>query len=310
MANSLAPITLFTYKRLWHTQTTVAALQSNDLAPESDLIIFSEAPESEENDQDVQQVRAYLNTITGFKSVTIIERAHNLGLATSIISGVTEVLQRHDQIIVLEDDIVTSPYFLTYMNEALTLYAEDEQVISINGYVYPTLEPLPETFFVRGADCWGWATWRRGWQLFNPDGQELLRQLQQQQLCREFDFNHTYRFTHMLKDQIAGKNNSWAIRWYASAFLQQKLSLYPGHSLVYNTGNDGSGTHYSGSFSNLCADLSPAKIQLQRLPIEESTLARGVFERYLKSTHPSPRRLGQLMNFVAKKINTVIKTAR
>ena len=143
----------------------------------------------------------------------------------------------------LEDDLLTSPYFLDFMNEGLSIYEEDEKVISIHGYVYPISEKLPETFFLRGADCWGWATWKRGWDLFEPDGGLLLNKLEESKQTEEFDFNRSYPYTQMLKDQINGKTNSWAVRWYASAFLQNKYTLYPGKSLVSNIGGDGSGTN-------------------------------------------------------------------
>lgn len=176
------PIALFTYARPDHAYRTVEALLGNPQAELTDLIIFSDSARSSDKEPAVDAVRAYLATISGFRSTTIHRRPHNLGLAQSIIQGVTQVLAEHDSVIVLEDDMVTSPHFLTYMNEALDLFANDERVISIHGYTYPVKQPLPEAFFLPGADCWGWATWRRGWALFNPDGQMLLDQLKRHNL--------------------------------------------------------------------------------------------------------------------------------
>lgn len=139
--------------------------------------------------------------------------------------------------------MITSPYFLQYMNDALSLYKDIEEVISIHGYSYPVKRTLPDTFFLRGADCWGWATWKRGWKLFNLDSSDLYQQLQVNQQCYTFDFEGTHSYCKMLKNNIQGKNDSWAIRWYASAFLRNKLTLYPGRSLIHNIGNDGSGSH-------------------------------------------------------------------
>jgi len=244
-----APIALFVYNRPWHTRQTVESLQNNELASESDLIIFSDAPKIEGNNDKIQkniekvkEVREYIRTIGGFKSVKVIEKDKNFGLANSIISGVTEVVNQYGKIIVLEDDMITSPYFLRFMNEALDLYEKEEKVISIHGYVYP-IPDLPETFFLKGADCWGWATWKRGWDLFEPDGEKLLRKLREKKLLKRFDFDGAYPYTKMLKDQIKGKNDSWAIRWYASALIQDKFTLYPGKSLVKNIGLDSSGIH-------------------------------------------------------------------
>ncbi|HRU00618.1 MAG TPA: glycosyltransferase, partial [Victivallales bacterium] len=194
----LAPIALFVYNRPWHTRQTVTALQNNELAAESELVVFSDGPKVEKNkektknnEEKVKEVRDYIKSINGFKTVKIIERTQNLGLANSIISGVTEIVNQYGKIIVLEDDLVTSPHFLRFMNEALDLYEKEEDVISIHGYVYP-IPDLPETFFLKGADCWGWATWKRGWDLFEPDGKKLLRELKEKKLLKRFDFNGTY----------------------------------------------------------------------------------------------------------------------
>lgn len=278
-----APIALFTYARLAHTRLTVEALLRNYSAENHDLIIFSDAARTPEQQYAVNQVRSFLETITGFRSVTIHHRAHNFGLAKSIIEGVTQVLTTYDRIIVLEDDLVTSPHFLTYMNQSLDRFVNDERVISIHGYVYPVEQVLPEAFFLRGADCWGWATWRRGWRLFNPDGQMLLDQLTQKKLLNDFDFNGTHSYSKMLKEQIAGANDSWAIRWHASAFLEEKLTLYPGRSLVNNTGNDGSGTH-CGSASLYDVGLSSSPIDISMVDVSPSVIGATAFESFFRKS--------------------------
>ena len=150
----LAPITLFTYNRLWHTQQTIEALRNNELADVSELFLFSDGPKSEADREKVQSVREYLKSVTGFKKVAVVERDRNLGLAQSIISGVTEFVNKYGRVIVLEDDMLTSPFFLRFMNDALEFYKDEEKVISIHGYMYPVKAELPETFFLKGADCW------------------------------------------------------------------------------------------------------------------------------------------------------------
>ena len=276
-----SPVVLFVYNRIDHTHRTVRALSSNVLAKETDLIIFSDAARTLDQQTSVNEVRAYLKAITGFRSVTIHHRPHNFGLAKSIINGVTQVLAVHGRIIVLEDDMVTSPYFLTYMNEALEKYADDERVVSIHGYVYPVALPLPEAFFLPGADCWGWATWSRGWACFNSDGQFLLDELKRRKLIPAFDYNGAYLFSKMLEGQIKGKNDSWAVRWYASAFLAGKLTLYPGRSLVHNIGNDSSGTHCEES-SGLDVNLSGTQISLNNINSEPSQESRQAFEDFFR----------------------------
>jgi putative methyltransferase (TIGR04325 family) len=283
---TVAPVVLFTYSRLEHTRRTVQALQKNLLANKSDLIIFSDAAKSDKQVKSVDEVRRYIRKLDGFKSVTIVERESNLGLANSIISGVTSTINSHGRVIVLEDDLVTSPYFLTYMNQALEKYAADDLVACIHGYSYPVKGLLPEAFFLRGADCWGWATWRRAWSDFKLDGRYLLEELKRQNLVDEFDFKGTYPFSKMLEDQINGKNDSWAVRWYASAFLANKLTLYPGRSLVHNIGNDNSGIHCSESTNY---DTTPSKtpIDLDNILVEPSPEGRLAFEEFFKGP-PQP----------------------
>lgn len=277
-----APIALFTYKRLRHTQQTIEALRRNELAGESDLFIFSDGPRIGRDLRPVNEVRDYIKRIDGFRRVTVIERDRNLGLAVSIISGVTEIVQQYGKIIVLEDDMVTSPYFLTYMNEALALYQDDERVISIHGYLYPLRARLPETFFLLGADCWGWATWKRGWGLFESDGEKLLQELTQRRLLERFNLYGVYPYARMLRDQIKKKNDSWAVRWYASALLNDKLTLYPGQSLVQNIGLDRSGMHCKSTYAFDTA-LSSKPICVRRIELAENNDALKEVIRYFKA---------------------------
>ena len=297
---TLAPIVIFVYNRPVHTRQALEALQKNALSSDSALLIYSDAAKSESQAEAVREVRKYIRTITGFRSVNIIERDRNWGLANSIIDGVTSVVNERGRIIVLEDDMVTSPYFLTYMNEALEKFADDDRVASIHGYVYPVTQPLPEAFFLPGADCWGWATWSRGWACFNGDGQFLLDELKRRKLIRAFDFNGAYSFSKMLEAQIKGDNDSWAVRWYASAFLTGKLTLYPGRSLVHNIGFDGSGEH-CGATEVWATKLSTYPIDLNGIPVKASPAAWRAFEKHFRSTQKSGRHnlLQKLLSSIA-----------
>jgi hypothetical protein len=293
-----APILLFVYSRSNHTQRTVEALLQNTLAIDSDLIIYSDAARSSEEIPNVDNVRAYLKTIIGFRSITIYLRPYNFGLAKSIISGVSETLKNHDRVIVLEDDMLTSPYFLTYMNDGLNKYVADERIVSIHGWLFPTECKLPETFFLQGADCWGWATWQRGWEIFNPNGQSLLDEIRCQKLTKDFDCNGAYPYTKMLEGQIKGVNDSWAVRWHASAFLAKKLTLYPGRSLVHNIGNDGSGTHCAASdLYDTCLSQTPIKIE--NFDVATSQVGKNALEDFMRKSHMGLfRRLLQKFLFV------------
>ena len=296
----LSPIVIFVYNRPDHTRRTVEALQKNVYAQESDLIVISDESKSAAQAEKVSEVRQYIRQIDGFKSVTIVERETNFGLAQSIIDGVTRLCEEYGRVIVLEDDLVTSPYFLQYINSGLDVYEDAERVVSIHGYVYPLKATLPETFFLRGADCWGWATWKRGWDLFEPDGQVLLRELMGRKLTHSFDFDGTYPYTKMLKKQIKGKNDSWAIRWYASAFLRNKLTLYPGRSLVLNIGMDNSGTHCS-STNDFAGDIAESPVRIEAIPVEEHLLARQQIARFHKAIRqPMPVRILRKLSSIAR----------
>lgn len=277
-----SPIVLFTYNRIWHTIKTIEALKKNNLASDSLLFIYSDGGNDNNSWEKVMEVRVFLKSITGFKRIEIIERDCNMGLAENIISGVTQIVNEYETVIVLEDDMVTSPTFLLYMNSALEYYKNNDDVISIHGYMYPIDSDLPELFFIRGADCWGWGTWKRGWDLFEPDGKVLLSELKRNKLNFAFDFDGSYKFTQMLKDQINGKNNSWAIRWYASAFFKKKLTLYPGKSLVQNIGNDSSGTN---SIKTEVFNVSIDSILPNKFPsvVVEDVLARNQIINYFNS---------------------------
>jgi len=277
----LAPVLLFCYNRLWHINRTISALRNNVYADKTELFIFSDGPRNSDDARKILHLREYLKKVDGFKKVTIIEREMNGGISNSIINGVTELINQYGKVIVLEDDMITSHYFIKYMNDALVLYETENRVISIHGYVYPVKGKLPETFFLRGADCWGWATWKRGWDLFEKDGGELLNGMKEQKLINAFNFNGSFRYSRMLERQIKGKNDSWAIRWYASAFLKDKLTLYPGVSLVHNIGLDDSGTHCFKR-DDYDVDVKDEPVRLEIIPIVESKVARDSFEDFFR----------------------------
>lgn len=276
-----APVALFAYARVDHLRQTVTSLLANAGCRETRLYVFCDGPRRPEDKVQTDAVRAYVEQIEGFASVTRIYRDRNIGLAGSIIAGVSQVLAQHGTIIVMEDDLVVSPHFLAYMNDSLRLYRDEARVASIHGYVFPVGKEMPETFFLRGADCWGWATWDRAWAHFQPDGEKLLQELTRKRLTRSFDLDASYPYTKMLRNQIAGKNNSWAIRWRASCYLRDMLTLYPGRSLVNNIGMDNSGEHCSTTDAFLQATATHPVV-ITRQPLEEDADARRAFAEFLK----------------------------
>lgn len=278
------PIALFVYNRLVHTMHTVEALRKNHGALESILYIYSDGPKNEADSENVAAVRKYVKAVTGFAEVVLVERERNLGLACSLISGITDVLELHDSIIVLEDDLVTSPCFLQFMGDALSCYQHEEQVAAIHGYAFPLGILLPDTFFLRNSGCWGWGTWRRGWALFETDGRKLLEQLRSLKLTASFDMNGAYPYTRMLEDQMNGKIDSWAVRWHAATFLENKLTLYPGMSLVKNIGHDRSGSH-CGKSAFYDVGLSDKDVKVNPVPVDEDLRVSDCLEAYFRRGH-------------------------
>jgi len=282
-ATRLAPIALFVYGRPLHTQRTLDALAANDWANESDLIVYADGPRDATDVDNVQEVRKIIGRAKGFANVRLVGRDRNLGLAENIISGVTEICARYGRAIVLEDDIVTGPGFLAYMNAAIKMYQDADEVASISGYSFPTENTLPPTFFSRLSTSWGWATWRRAWSRFEADGAMLLHQLKSARKTYAFDHDGSYPFTKMLEDWCAGRNSSWAIRWYASNFLEDKLTLFPGQPLVENIGYDGTGTH-CGNNSDFKTRVKEWRGPLKRVAVQELQVGRQEIRRFFMAS--------------------------
>ncbi len=284
-----APILLFAYNRLEHLKRCISSLQQNTLAAESDLYVISDGAKNEATADEVKAVRNFLATLderpTGFRNFNIIERVSNWGLADNIIEAVTRLTREYGKVIVVADDFVVAPYFLQFMNDALETYKDEPRVGHIQACDFINNSNMPMTFLIKWTGSWGWGTWERAWQHFNPNGLALLKQLEERHLTRQFDFNGNYGFTRMLRRQIEGKNNSWAIRWNASLFLADILSLNVGRSLVQNEGFDNSGTNCGGG------NLYNSNLWMQPIPvaketiIEENHFARRQFERYYGRTN-------------------------
>lgn len=297
---TLAPILLFVYNRPLHVKRSIESLLANELAKDSELYIFSDAAKDETTQGDVNEVRTIIHSIEGFKQIHLVEREKNWGLARNIIDGVTRLVDEHGRVIVLEDDLIVAPYFLKFMNDALETYQDEEKVGHIQACDFTKDPTLPDTFLIKWTGSWGWATWKRAWKHFNPNGQELLDELVKRNLTYRFDFNGKYGFTRMLRKQIEGKNNSWAIRWNASLFLADILSLNVGKSLIQNEGFDGSGTNCgSGNLYDSNLWMKPLPV-VKISPIVENEEARKAISRYYARTN----------SFFAKTIRRIKRTLK
>ncbi len=262
--NNVIPIVLFVYRRPIHTKQTVEHLKKNKLASESDLFIFSEYPKTPKFENEVNLVREYIKTITGFKTITIIERTSFLGLANSVISGVNSVLKNYDKVIVLEDDITTSPYFLEYMNEALTKYENEKQIYSITGFCYPSnLLKIYDGYdkdvcLLPRASSWGWGTWKGRWMNVDWEINDFNEFKKNQKLQKKYNETGGDK-SRMLIRQMSGEIDSWAIRWDYAHFKANAYCVFPIQSLINNVGLDNSASHTKNlkSHSNILNDFKP-----------------------------------------------------
>ena len=265
---TLAPILLFTYKRLETLKQTVEALGQNELASESDLFIFSDGAKKENDKETIQEVREYIKTIKGFKSVTISESKTNRGLANSIIAGVNTVLELHDKAIVLEDDLLTTPNFLNFMNCCLHHYSDDKKVFSVSGFSFDFKKDNTsenDAYFLNRSWSWGWATWKDRWEGIDWEVKDYESFRRDRKARHEFakagsDVNK------MLDAQMQEKLDSWAIRWIYHQFKINGLTVYPLLSKVSNTGFDANATHTKGSQKRYLPNLDDGTTSHFNLP--------------------------------------------
>lgn len=286
----LAPIVIFVYNRPWHVQQTIEALQKNDLADKSELFIYSDAPKNEQAMENVAKVRKYIRTIKGFKKITIIERDKNRGLANTIIDGITRTVNDYGRVIVMEDDLVTSPYFLRYMNEGLELYHDNYDIMSISGFnLPPAYMKFPKNFtgdvYLNYRNCSsGWATWADRWSLVDWDIEDFHQFMGDPEKQKLFNRGGD-DLTDMLKSWREGKIDAWDIQFSYAHFKHGMYSIYPRYSYVNHIGNDGSGTHGGepGIDEN---DLSLAKCScnlVKNIQFNEDVMLE--FAKFYKNKH-------------------------
>lgn len=281
----LSPIVLFAYKRPWHLKKTLKALQSNDLADQSILYIWSDSPKHlapEAEIEAVQEVRRIVKSQAWCKEVRLIEAKNNKGLVTSFVEGITAVVNKYGRVIVLEDDQITSKGFLKFMNEALELYKNEQNVMHVSGYMYPAdFESEDTTFFLQIQSCPGWGTWKRAWDKYNHDAIDHYKYFSKtRRLKKKFDIEGHAYFYRQLEKNAGPVLYSWAVRWHASCVRAGGLSLFPAKSLVRNIGCDNTGEHCGNT---RMYDVEPTDyLQIKRIPISENKKIRKAVDRYFK----------------------------
>lgn len=296
MRASWAPIVLFAYDRPAHTRQTLEALAANDGAVDSDLVVYSDGPKTADREESVREVREYLRSITGFKSVTLVERVENLGLASSVIAGVTEVLARSPAVIVMEDDLVTTRNFLAFVNAGLETYEGRPDIFSITGYNYPLQMPptyREDAYLSYRSSSWGWGTWRDRWSRADwsvGDYHDFQRDPRAQALFRRGGDD----LPRMLEMQMSGQLDSWSIRFDYAHFKHDAFCVHPVVSKVQNIGFDGSGVHCGESDDyHVALDSGDRPFRLRTDLTPDAAVLRA-FDRKFRPSRASGVRLSSL----------------
>jgi hypothetical protein len=300
--STCAPVLLFVYCRLDHVKKTVEALQRNSLAESTDLIVYADAPAKVKDELSVNGVRDYVKSISGFKSVELIFQQTNKGLAKSIVEGVTEQVNKYGKVIVLEDDLITSPYFLEYMNDALNRYEGNSKVMQVSGYNFPISGAIPETFFLQLSSSWGWATWKESWSKLSMDTSQHIADVDKRNAVHRFNIEDGIGFYNHLLDNQSGVMNTWAVKWYASIFLQDGLCLYPSKTLVKNIGHDGSGENSLQNDAFAQQIVFYKRILVDKIALVEDAKVRKKISVFLQRIHGVPSPLREFKNKIRDKI--------
>jgi len=282
-----APIVLFTYNRPGHTRRALEALAGNDGASESDLIVYSDGPKTAADAESVREVREYLSTVNGFRSVRVTEREANFGLASSVLTGVTEVLGRTPSVVVMEDDLLTSRNFLSFVNAALATYEPRSEIFSVTGYNYPLRIPSSyreDAYLSYRSSSWGWGTWADRWSQVDwalSDYSQFVRDPQAQELFARGGDD----LQRMLEMQMAGELDSWSIRFDYAHYKHDAFCVHPVVSKVQNFGFDGSGVHcdYSDDYD---VELDPGDRPFHLNP--DLALDAGVLRAFDRKFRPRP----------------------
>lgn len=271
----LAPIVLFTYNRLENTKLLLESLSNNVLANESELYIYADGPKEgapEEVLSQIKEVRDFVSSKNWCKKSYLIFSEKNWGCAPSIIRGVTEVVNKHGKVIVLEDDLNLSPYFLSYMNDALNTYEFNMKVSSIGACnFFACGERFPSTFFIQYPDCWGWATWANRWSEFEYDANKLLLALRERGLIDQFNGYGAYEMESLLIAQAINEVSAWDVQWTATCVLNDWLTLYPNPAVSQHI--------FISDFTHAALNVTPPLLDKELKVINnEVTIVPNVFE--------------------------------
>jgi hypothetical protein len=299
-----APILVFAYKRPAHLNSCLESLESNNLALNSELFIFIDGPKTEAEQDLVRQCYEIANKEWKFAKCHIYDSEINLGLVKSIRSGVSKVLSKHSAAIIVEDDLVVHKSFLSFMNDSLKRYELEPNVASVQGFSMINRDSN-ECYFLKGADCWGWATWNDRWNSVEWDSPKLLQKIVKSQRIAEFNYSNSYNFLKLLEMSAKGQLDSWAIEWQASMFIQNRVSVYPPCNLVQNIGTGSSATHLSQDLSQFPVAQGEVNWKYLEQITVENRIFKEVADKYLEY-YPRPVLVSKAFR-IAKKVRSFVK---
>lgn len=290
-----APIALFVYNRYDHVKKVVNAIKKNSIAKKSKIYVFSDFSETDKEQKKIKKIRKYLKKINGFKKISIIERKKNYGTSKNITTGLNYIFKTYDKCIIIEDDILVSTNFLYQINYFLNKYNLKDKIASVEGHMYPVPfdKNISEYYFIRGAGCWGWGTWKKSWKNYEKSAQKLINKFNKNKnLIRDFNYNNSYPYYKMLLKQLNTKKESWAIKWYASNFLKENYTLYFKNSLVKNIGLDGTGVNCKIDYNINQKKFLNKKINIDiKKKLKEDSYAKSQISKFLKNKFKFSKKL-------------------
>ena len=293
------PVAIFTYNRPEHARKLFESLLICHRLEECDVYIFSDGAKKPEHEDGVRAAQRVAQEFIPRLKAKLIRHEQNLGLAHSIVGGVTDLCAQYGRVIVLEDDFILHPFFLDFMLQSLDCYADDERVAQVAGFTFPVKTPAkPDAYFLPLTSSWGWATWQRAWNLFSWDTHAAQSALEQDpQLRARFDLDGTYPYAEMLERAADGRVDSWAIRWYWQTFSANKLSLYPRRSLVWQNGFGELATHTTSARPDLQMSLDQFQAEKWQNPIT-----------FPDTSQVSPSTFDDLKSFLGRKKTSSLRS--
>jgi acetyltransferase-like isoleucine patch superfamily enzyme len=301
------PIVIFTYNRPDHARQLFESLLKCCRLNECDIVIFCDGAKKPEYEPQVLAARAVVDEFAPWLGAQVVKCQQNMGLAHSVVGGVTDLCAKYGRVIVLEDDLILHPFFLDFMLQSLDRYADDERVAQVAGFTFPIHTPAkPDAFFLPATSSWGWATWQRAWELFSWETESALQTLEADpQLRARFDLDGTFPLFDMLRNTTEGKVDSWVIRWYWRVFQSNKLILYPRSSLVWQNGFDETATNTVAALPGLPVSMDDFLQGQWQNPISFPDTVQAdeiAFDKVKNFLRPKPSRPQARLKGILKRI--------